>query len=66
MVTENNPLSCYTSRRIDYSAKLSESLSHEGLSSKIVVDDQEDDYYEADGDDDDYEAGLTEDLGKFL
>ncbi|GBC03671.1 hypothetical protein RclHR1_05250007 [Rhizophagus clarus] len=37
----NHPLSCYTSRKIDYSAKLNEILSQE-LSSKIVIDEGKD------------------------
>ncbi|RGB35184.1 hypothetical protein C1646_759638 [Rhizophagus diaphanus] len=34
---KNHPLSCYTSRIIDYSAKLNEILTQEELSTKIVV-----------------------------
>ncbi|CAB4435213.1 unnamed protein product [Rhizophagus irregularis] len=36
-ITKNHPLSCYTSRKIDYSAKLNEILTQEELSTKIVV-----------------------------
>ena len=36
-ITKNHPLSCYTSRKIDYSAKLNEILIKEELSSIIVV-----------------------------
>ena len=56
LVTKNHPLSCYTSRKIDYSAKLNEILNQE-LSSKIVI--NEENYY------DDNKTWLTEDLGKF-
>ncbi|PKB92112.1 hypothetical protein RhiirA5_445990 [Rhizophagus irregularis] len=36
-ITKNHPLSCYTSRKIDYSAKLNEILTQEELSTKIIV-----------------------------
>ena len=39
-ITENHPLSCYTSRRIEYSAKLNEILTQEELSSKFVIDEE--------------------------
>ncbi len=38
-VIENHPLSCYTSRKIDYSEKLNEILS-----SKIIINKEEDDH----------------------
>ncbi|CAB4435218.1 unnamed protein product [Rhizophagus irregularis] len=37
-ITKNHPLSCYTSRKIDYSAKLNEILTE--LSTKIVIDEE--------------------------
>lgn len=37
---KNHPSSCYTSRNIDYSAKLDEILNQEGLSSKFVIDEE--------------------------
>ncbi|UZO07082.1 uncharacterized protein OCT59_027385 [Rhizophagus irregularis] len=39
-ITKNHPLSCYTSRKIDYSAKLNEILTQEELSTKIVIDEE--------------------------
>ncbi|GBC45076.2 kinase-like domain-containing protein [Rhizophagus irregularis DAOM 181602=DAOM 197198] len=39
-ITKNHPLSCYTSRKIDYSAKINEILSQEELSTKIVIDEK--------------------------
>ncbi|CAB5200311.1 unnamed protein product [Rhizophagus irregularis] len=39
-ITKNHPLSCYTSRKIDYSAKINEILSQEELSNKIVIDEE--------------------------
>ncbi|POG73394.1 kinase-like domain-containing protein [Rhizophagus irregularis DAOM 181602=DAOM 197198] len=36
-ITKNHPLSCYTSKKINYSAKLNEILTQEELSTKIVV-----------------------------
>ncbi|CAB4435155.1 unnamed protein product [Rhizophagus irregularis] len=36
-ITKNHPSSCYTSRKIDYSAKLNGILTQEELSTKIVV-----------------------------
>jgi len=41
---------------------LNESLKQEGLSSKIIINDKEDDYYYEADDDYDYEAGLIENL----
>lgn len=40
-IIPNHPLSCYTSRKIDYSAKLNEILSQRELSSKITINDIE-------------------------
>ncbi|PKK70801.1 hypothetical protein RhiirC2_779230 [Rhizophagus irregularis] len=37
----NYPSTCYTSRKIDYSAKLNEILNQEELSSKIMINDSE-------------------------
>ncbi|GBC45062.1 kinase-like domain-containing protein [Rhizophagus irregularis DAOM 181602=DAOM 197198] len=39
-ITKNHPLSCYTSRKIDYSTKLNETLTQEELSTKIVIDEE--------------------------
>ena len=39
-ITKNHPLSCYTSRKIDYSVKLNKILNQEELSSKIVIDEE--------------------------
>ncbi|CAB4387591.1 unnamed protein product [Rhizophagus irregularis] len=39
-ITKNHPLSCYTSRKIDYSMKLNETLTQEELSTKIVIDEE--------------------------
>ncbi|CAB5200313.1 unnamed protein product [Rhizophagus irregularis] len=39
-ITKNHPLSCYTGRKIDYSAKINEILSQEELSTKIVIDEK--------------------------
>ena len=39
-ITKNHPLSCYTSRKIDYSAKLNEILNQEELSSIFVIDEE--------------------------
>ncbi|GBC04570.1 hypothetical protein RclHR1_05750002 [Rhizophagus clarus] len=36
-ITKNHQLSCYTSRKINYSAKINEILVQEELSSKIVL-----------------------------
>jgi hypothetical protein len=55
-IIQNHPLSCYTSKRIDYSAKLNEILSQKELSSKIIIDNEEDE-------EDNY-AMLSKDLGK--
>ena len=52
-IIQNHPLSCYTSKRIDYSAKLNEVLSQEELSSRIIIDGEEANY-----------SMLSEDLGK--
>ncbi|CAB5396149.1 unnamed protein product [Rhizophagus irregularis] len=38
---QNYPSTCYTSRKIDYSAKLNEILNQEELSSKIMINDSE-------------------------
>ncbi|CAB4387608.1 unnamed protein product [Rhizophagus irregularis] len=38
--TKNHPSSCYTSRKIDYSAKLDGILNQEELSSKFVIDEE--------------------------
>ncbi|PKC09967.1 kinase-like protein [Rhizophagus irregularis] len=40
-IIPNHPLSCYTSRKIDYSAKLNEILSQRELSSKTTINDIE-------------------------
>ena len=40
-----HPKSCYTSRKIDYSAKLNEILSQDELSSKIIIMDDNDKNY---------------------
>ena len=37
-----HPKSCYTSRKIDYSAKLNEILAQDELSSKIIIMDDND------------------------
>ncbi|RGB35186.1 hypothetical protein C1646_667925 [Rhizophagus diaphanus] len=37
-LTKNHPLSCDTSRKIDYSAKLNEILNQEELSTKFIID----------------------------
>ncbi|CAB4435212.1 unnamed protein product [Rhizophagus irregularis] len=37
-IIENHPLSCYTSRKIEYSAKINEILGEEELSCKFVID----------------------------
>ncbi|PKK73562.1 kinase-like protein [Rhizophagus irregularis] len=39
-ITKNHPLSCYTSRKIDYSAKLNEILNQEELSIKFIIDEE--------------------------
>lgn len=41
-ITENHPLSSYTSRKIDYSAKLNEIIFREELSSQFIVDKDKD------------------------
>ncbi|RIA89368.1 hypothetical protein C1645_825003 [Glomus cerebriforme] len=40
-----HPKSCYTSRRIDYSAKLNEILSQDGLSNRIIITNNNDGHY---------------------
>jgi hypothetical protein len=40
ITTKNHPLSCYTSRKIDYSAKINEILTREELSSKFMKDER--------------------------
>jgi len=52
-VIENHPLSCYTSRRIDYSAKLNEILS-----SKIIINNKKNNH--------DNVTILSEGLGNYL
>jgi hypothetical protein len=49
-----HPKSCYTSRKIDYSAKLNKVLAPWKLSDKIVV---------MEDDDDKYETSMSESLG---
>ncbi|CAI2179340.1 11491_t:CDS:2 [Funneliformis geosporum] len=39
-VIENHPLSCYTSKKINYSARLVESLNRTELSSEIIIKDE--------------------------
>ncbi len=39
-ITENHSLSCYTSRKIDYSAKLNKILNQEELSCKLVINEE--------------------------
>ncbi|EXX66635.1 kinase-like domain-containing protein [Rhizophagus irregularis DAOM 181602=DAOM 197198] len=39
-ITKNHPLSCYTSRKIEYSAKINEILSQEELSTKFIIDEK--------------------------
>ncbi|CAB5200331.1 unnamed protein product [Rhizophagus irregularis] len=39
-ITKNHPLSCDTSRKIDYSAKLNEILNQEELSIKFIIDEE--------------------------
>jgi hypothetical protein len=54
-VIHNHQLSCYTSRKIDYSAKLNEILNYQGeLSSKIIINKIEENN----------ESQLSESLGK--
>ena len=56
LIIQNHPLSCYTSKRIDYSAKLNEILSQKELSSKIIIDNGEDE--------ENNHTMLSKDLGK--
>ncbi|PKK66486.1 hypothetical protein RhiirC2_784725 [Rhizophagus irregularis] len=39
-ITKNHLLSCYTSRKIEYSAKINEILSQEELSTKFIIDEK--------------------------
>ncbi|GES98969.1 kinase-like domain-containing protein [Rhizophagus clarus] len=45
-ITKNHPLSCYTSRKINYSAKLNEILNKEELSAKYVIVEEKEFNYE--------------------